>query len=103
MLAIEGLRAAITNYEEKHGLVTKREPTTVETIRKRLKKVINPLAGLDLVRTNLVKDIQKTNGTVRVAIDLPKNHQFAGAIKEEIDEKIEPLWDVDEVIVDFTD
>ena len=103
VLAIEGLRAAITNYEEKHGLVTKREPTTVETIRKRLKKVINPLAGLDLVRTNLVKDIQKTNGTVRVAIDLPKNHQFAGAIKEEIDEKIEPLWDVDEVIVDFTD
>ena len=103
VLAIEGLRSAITNYEEKHGLITKREPTTVETIRKRLKKVINPLAGLDLVRTNLVKDIQKNNGTVRVAIDLPKNHQFAAAIKEEIDEKIEPLWDVKEVIVDFTD
>ena len=103
VLAIEGLRAAITNYEEKHGLVKKRKPTTVETIRKRLKKVMNPLAGLDLVRTNLVKDIQKNNGIVRVAIDLPKNHQFAGAIKEEIDEKIEPLWDVEEVIVDFTD
>ena len=103
VLAIEGLRGAITNYEEKHGLIKKREPTTVETIRKRLKKVINPLAGLDLVRTNLVKDIQKNNGTVRVAIDLPKNHQFAAAIKEEIDEKIEPLWDVKEVIVDFTE
>ena len=103
VLAIEGLRGAINNYEEKHGLIKKREPTTVETIRKRLKKVINPLAGLDLVRTNLVKDIQKNNGTVRVAIDLPKNHQFAPAIKEEIDEKIEPLWDVKEVIVDFTE
>ncbi len=103
VLAIEGLRAAITNYEEKHGLVKKRVPTTVETIRKRLRKVMNPLAGLDLVRTNLVKDIQKNNGTVRVAIDLPRNHQFAPAIKEEIDEKIEPLWDVKEVIVDFTD
>jgi len=101
VLAIEGLRGAINNYEEKHGLVKERVPTTVETIRKRLKKVINPLAGLDLVRTNLVKDIQKNNGTVRVAIDLPKNHQFASAIKEEIDEKIEPLWDVKEVIVDF--
>jgi len=103
VLAIEGLRSAIQNYEEKHGLIKKREPTTVETIRKRLKKVINPLAGLDLVRTNLVKDIQKNDGTVRVVIDLPKNHQFAGAIKEEIDEKIEPLWDVKEVIVDFSD
>jgi len=103
VLAIEGLRGAINNYEEKHGLVKKRVPTTLEAIRKRLRKVINPLAGLDLVRTNLVKDIQMKDGTVRVAIDLPKNHQFAPAIKEEIDEKIEPLWDVEEVIVDFTD
>jgi nitrogen fixation NifU-like protein len=103
VLAIEGLRSAIQNYEERHGLVKTRIPTTVEVIRGRLKKVINPLVGLDLVRTNLVKDIQKNDGTVRVAIDLPPNHQFAAAIKEEIDEKIGPLWDVKEVIVDFTE
>ncbi|HEY96587.1 MAG TPA: DUF59 domain-containing protein [Dehalococcoidia bacterium] len=103
VLAIEGLRSAIQNYEERHGLITKREPTTLETVRKRLRKVMNPIAGLDLVRTNLVKDIQMKDGTVRVVIDLPKNHQFAAAIKEEIDEKIEPLWDVKEVIVEFTD
>lgn len=103
VLAIEGLRSAIQNYEESHGLVKTRTPTTEEVIRSRLKKVINPLVGLDLVRTNLVKDIQKSDGTVRIAIDLPPNHQFAAAIKEEIDEKIEPLWDVKEVIVDFTE
>lgn len=103
VLAIEGLRSAIQNYEEKHGLITKREPTTLETIRKRLKKVMNPIAGLDLVRTNLVKDIQIKDGTVRVVIDLPKNHQFAAAIKEEIDEKIEPLWDIKKVKVEFTE
>jgi nitrogen fixation NifU-like protein len=103
VLAIEGLRSAIQNYEESHGLVKTRTPTTEEVIRSRLKKVINPLVGLDLVRTNLVKDIQKSDGTVRIAVDLPPNHQFAAAIKEEIDEKIEPLWDVKEVIVDFTE
>jgi nitrogen fixation NifU-like protein len=103
VLAIEGLRSAIQNYEESKGLITNREPTTVAIIRKRLRKVINPIAGLDLVRTNLVKDIQLKDGTVRVVIDLPKNHQFAPAIQEEIDEKIEPLWDVKEVIVEFTD
>ena len=103
VLAIEGLRSAIQNYEESQGLVTNREPTTVAIIRKRLRKVINPIAGLDLVRTNLVKDIKLKDGTVRVVIDLPKNHQFAPAIQEEIDEKIEPLWDVKEVIVEFTD
>ena len=103
VLAIEGLRSAIQNYEERHGLVKEKTPTTVEVIRKRLKKVMNPISGLDLVRTNLVKDIVLKDGSVRVVIDLPANHQFAPAIKEEIIEKIEPLWDVKEAIVEFTE
>ncbi len=103
VLAVEGLRAAIQNYEERHGLVKEKEPTTVEVVRKRLKKVMNPLTGLDLVRTNLIKEIEVRDGTVRVVVDLPSTHQFANNIKEEIVEKIEPLWDVKEVIVEFTE
>ena len=30
VLAVDGLRAAIQNYEESHGLVNEQEPTTVE-------------------------------------------------------------------------
>jgi NifU-like protein involved in Fe-S cluster formation len=103
VLAVEGLRSAIQNYEERHGLITEKEPTTVEIVRQRLKKVMNPISGLDLVRTNLVKDISLKNGSVRVVIDLPANHQFAPAIKEEITDKIEPLWDVKEVVIEFTE
>jgi nitrogen fixation NifU-like protein len=103
VLAIEGLRGAINNYEEKHGLIKERVPTTVEVIRSRLKKVINPLMGLDLVRTNLVKDIKFEDGNVKVDIDLPENHQFAAAIREEIREKIEPLWDVKKLTINFSD
>jgi nitrogen fixation NifU-like protein len=103
VLAIEGLRSAIQNYEESHGLIKEKEPTTLETIRKRLRKVMNPITGLDLVRTNLVKDIELSDGSVRIAIDLPKNHQFAAAIREEIDEKIEPLWDIKKVEVGFAE
>jgi NifU-like protein involved in Fe-S cluster formation len=103
VLAIEGLRSAIQNYEERHGLVKEKVPTTVDIVRKRLKKVMNPISGLDLVRTNLVKDIVLKDGSVRVVIDLPSNHQFAPAIKEEVMEKIAPLWDVKEVVVDFTE
>jgi len=101
VLAIEGLRSAIENYEERHGLVKERNPTTIEVVRKRLKKVMNPMAGLDLVRTNLVRDIKVADSKVRVVVDLPPDHQFASAIKEEITEKIEPLWDVREVAVVF--
>jgi nitrogen fixation NifU-like protein len=103
VLAVEGLRSAIENYEERHGLVKEKKPTTVEIVQKRLKKVMNPLSGLDLVRTNLVKDIEVKEGVVRVVVNLPAANQFAPAIKEEIMEKITPLWDVKKVSVEFTE
>jgi len=103
VLAVDGLRSAIQNYEERHGLIKNRQPTTVEVVRRRLKKVINPISGLDLVRTNLVKEIEVKEGIVRVVIDLPANHQFASAIKEEITDKIEPIWDVKKLVVEFTE
>ena len=101
VLAIDGLRGAIENYEERHGLVKERTPTTVELITKRLKRVMNPMVGLDLVRTNLVREIELKEGHVRVAIDLPPDHQFAANIREEVMDKIEPLWDIERVEVEF--
>jgi len=103
VLAVEGLRSAIRDYEERHGLVAEKVPTTREVVEKRLKKVMNPLSGLDLVRTKLVKEVEVKDGKVKVIIDLPPNHQFANAIREEVVEKIEPLWDVEEVEVVFTE
>ena len=103
VLAVEVLRSAIQNYEEKHGLVTEKVATTEEIVRKRLKKVMNPIKGLDMVATHLVKEIDITGGVVRIVIDLPETHQFANAIKEDAVEKIESLWDIDRVIVEFTD
>lgn len=103
VLAVEGLRAAIQDYEERHGLVTEKEPTTEDVVRKRLKHVMNPLTGLDVMRTELITDIQVKEGTVYVNVDLQENHQFAPAIREDIKEKIGPLWDVEKVVVRFSD
>jgi len=102
VLAVEGLRAAIKDYEEKHGLITEKEPTTEEVVKKRLKHVMNPLTGLDVIRTNLILKISVEDGAVRVVVDLPANHQFAPAIKEDIVEKLGSLWDVEKVDVVFT-
>lgn len=103
VLAVEVLKSAILNYEEKHGLITKRENTTEEIVRKRLKKVMNPIKGLDMVATHLVKEIKIKNGNVHILLDLPENHQFSNAIKEDAIEKIESLWDIDKVTVEFTE
>jgi NifU-like protein involved in Fe-S cluster formation len=101
VLAVEGLRSAIRNYEEKHGLVTDKTPTTIETIEKRLRKVMNPLSGLDLVGTKLIKKIELKEGVAKIDVDLPENHQFANSIKEEIMEKVAPLHDIKKVSVTF--
>ena len=103
VLAVEGLRSAIRDYEEKHRLVSEQEPTTEEVVRSRLKHVMNPMAGLDIVRTELVTKIEVKEGIVRVVLDLPSSHQFANAIKEDLVEKLEALWDVKEVKVVFTE
>lgn len=103
VLAVEGLRSAIRDYEEKHGLISEQEPTTEEVVRSRLKHVMNPMAGLDIVRTELVTKIEVKEGVVRVVLDLPSSHQFANAIKEDLVEKLESLWDVKEVKVVFTE
>lgn len=102
VLAVDGLRAAIANYEEKHGLIKEKIPTTKEIVLKRLKHVMNPLAGLDLVRTNLIESVKVQNGTVEVTVNLPEDHQFANNIREEIMEKLESLWDIEKVVVRFS-
>lgn len=103
VLAIDGLRAAIQNYEERHGLVKEQLPTTEEVVLRRLKHVMNPVVGLDLVRTKMIKEIEVAEGTVRVVVDLPADHQFASNIREDIVDKIDPLWDVEKVVVEFTE
>jgi len=102
VLAVDGLRAAIQNYEERHGLVTERVPTDEAEVRRRLKHVMNPVVGLDLVRTKMVKNIAIADGVVRVELDLGADHQFAANIESEIRDKLEPLWDVQRVEVVFS-
>jgi len=102
VLAVEGLRSAIRNYEEKHGLIVNKISTTIDIIEKKLRKVMNPLSGLDLVGTKLIKKIVLENGIAKIVVDLPENHQFANSIKEEILEKVESLHDIKKVFIDFS-
>ncbi len=101
MLAVEGLRAAIRDYEEKHGLIEAREPTTVEVIKKRLRHVMNPLRGLDVVRTDLVKDISFEDGVVRIVADLPPITSSPRSSRPTSPRRSRPLWDVEKVVIDF--
>jgi NifU-like protein involved in Fe-S cluster formation len=101
VLAVDVLRAAIEDYEERHGLVKERIQTTEEVVLKKLKNVVNPIVGLDIVRTNIVKEVKVADGVVRVTIALERDHQFSKSIEEEMRERLQHLWDVKKVEVLF--
>ena len=101
VLAVDALRTAIENYEHQHDLLKEKVPTTREIIMRRLSKVINPLAGLDVVKTKLVEQVEIKNGHVTIHVELPRDHQFANNVEEEITERINPLWDVKDVTIVF--
>lgn len=105
VLAVDALREAIRDYKEKQGLIEERKETTQEVVKKRLRHVMNPISGLDVVRTNLIQEINVQDGeekTIKITVDLPADHQFASAVEEDIKEKLKHRWDVKEIIVKFS-
>lgn len=103
VLAVDALKTAIENYEFKNGLVKEKKPTTIEIIKNRLKHVINPITGVDVLKVDFIKSIDLNDGIVKIYFNLDSDHHFANNIREEIIERLEPLWDIKEVKVIFND
>ncbi|MBS3816539.1 MAG: iron-sulfur cluster assembly scaffold protein [Candidatus Thermoplasmatota archaeon] len=101
VLAVDALREAIRNYEERQGIGEEKRETTLDVVRKRLRHVMNPMTGLDVIKTDLISDIEVEDGIITVEVDLEEDHQFASAVNEDIKEKLEPRWDVEEVVIKF--
>ena len=101
VLAVDALREAIRNYEERHGIGDEKRETTEGVVEERLKHVMNPMKGKDVIKTDLIADATVKNGKITVEVDLEEDHQFASAKDEVIKEKLEPRWDTEEVKVVF--
>ncbi len=101
VLAVDTLRSAIRNYEESHGLIKNKVPTTRNDIIERLKHVMNPMKGLDIVKTGLLFDVIFEDGKVTVILELEESNQFASNLSNEIIEQLQTIWDVKSVEVKF--
>jgi len=101
VLAMNGLKAAIKQWEIAHGLAKEEEILCNETtIKKLLKGVINPQSGRSIVSMGMVNYIQVDGGRVFVEISLQDtDDMFAENIREEVTEKVETMKCVQEVIV----
>lgn len=102
VLAVDALKTAIENYENKEGLLKEKKPTDLAKIKERLQHVIDPRSGVDVLRSKLVSEIKINEGIVNIYLDMEREHQFANNVQNEIKEMLEPLWDIKEVNVEFT-
>ncbi len=87
ILAIDALKSAIRNYEEKHDLA-KPEGINESVLRSRLRHVMDPRIGKDIVTTGIVQNVKFRDGIVILTLKLPKDHQFYDSIMHEIEERI---------------
>jgi len=100
VLSIDGLRSAIRKYEEEHGLV--KVPELDESfVRSRLRRIMSPKLGRDIVSTGIVEKIRVDEGKIDIVLNMSEDDEFANYIKEEIYERLEKLPNVKELKVHF--
>lgn len=100
VLSIDGLQSAIRAYEEEHGLV--KIPQVDESfVRSRLRHVMNPRVGRDIVSTGMVKEIKLKEGGVEIKLGLSEDDEFKGYILEEINERLGKLPNIKELRVNL--
>ncbi len=97
----QATEGAIENYEERNGLTPKDQPTDESLIKERLRGVIDPNTGKDLISSKILSNIAFENGKLTIHLNLKDTSQFANAIKEEIIEKFQYRWDVKSIEVKF--
>ncbi len=100
VLAIDALKAAIRNYEEKHGLA-KPEELSVSILRSRLRHVMDPVHGKDIVTLKIVQNVKLENGVVKLLLEISKDNESYNHIIHEIDEKIAYIPGVKKVEKEF--
>jgi NifU-like protein involved in Fe-S cluster formation/metal-sulfur cluster biosynthetic enzyme len=105
VLAVNGLKAAIKQWEIAHGLAQEEEiQLNEETIRKLLKGVINPQTGRSIVSMGMVNYIKIDGGKVFVEISMQgTDEMYAENIREEVTEKLESMKCIQEIIVRILD
>jgi nitrogen fixation NifU-like protein len=99
VLAVDGLRAAINDYEEK-VLGIKHEKTIDEqSILDELKSVIYPKTGGNIIDEKLIKYLKFEDGKVEIEISFDETDVYKQNVLEEIDEHLHEIKEIKEIDV----
>ena len=64
---------------------------TKQNLRDRLKSVVNPSTGADIISSNMVKSYDINDGKIIVSLKICKDYDYAQNIEEEIEEHVEGM------------
>ncbi len=105
VLAVEGLKSAIRQWEQEQGLISDINQYLDRTsVTEALKKVINPRTGNNLMEAKLINRLEIDNDDGRVFVEVllcELDERFAENIEEEIREQISAIEGVKKVLVQF--
>jgi len=100
VLSIDGLRSAIRKYEEERGLVE--VPELDESfVRSRLRHVINPKIGRDIVSTGILEEIKIQDRKVEMDLNMSEDDEFKNYIVEEMHERLDKLPNIKGLKLNF--
>jgi nitrogen fixation NifU-like protein len=99
VLAVDGLRAAIENYEERKLGIKHDKKLDESTLIKELKKIIYPKTGENIVDSKLIKYLKLNKDSVEIEVSLDETDEFKENVVEEIHEHLESKKGVEKVKV----
>jgi NifU-like protein involved in Fe-S cluster formation/metal-sulfur cluster biosynthetic enzyme len=101
VLAINGIKAAIRDFEVKTGrIVDSPRDITPDVIQKVLSDVIHPKHGVNIIENKNVTKVKVENQSIYIVIELEHDEEmFANNIREEVAEHIEGMKCTHEVTV----
>jgi nitrogen fixation protein NifU and related proteins len=103
VLAVDTLKSAIRDYEQKKGILKEDlEVLKPENLLLKLKSVVNPSTGADIISSNMVKSYNIDKGIVSINLKICKDYEYAQNIKEEIDEHISTMKGFKKLKIDYS-
>ncbi len=99
VLAVDGLKAAIEDYEEKVLGVKHEKRLDEQSIIEELKSVIYPKTGNNIIDEKLVKYLKYEKGKVEIEISFDETDVYKQNVLEEIDEHLREIDGIDEIDV----
>ncbi|MCD6419566.1 MAG: iron-sulfur cluster assembly scaffold protein [Synergistetes bacterium] len=97
VLAVDGLRAAIKDYEERKLGKKYEESVNEEYILEKLKEIIYPKTGNNIVDAQLIRYMKFEDGKLTIEMSFEETDEFKQNVLEEIKEHISEIKEVKEI------